>query len=268
MDHQESPIETRLEGETKEQKIRRDTRSWMQHPLLIPVAILGAGAMIAGAITLNVQPRTLSPSTDSNQLRNSLSEAAKDIRAVDESDHIFGNPAAEVTIVEFSDYECPFCASIHPALKQIVTEYDGKVRWVFRHFPLSQIHPEAHAASIASECVAQLGGNEAFWKFTDGIFAAQGEIGKTLYERLAQESGVALASFRLCSDQTQSEEASDRIESDLEDALNAGGNGTPYVVVMNAKGETFPFAGALPYAQIKQVIEQALASGQTTGEQL
>jgi protein-disulfide isomerase len=88
---------------------------------------------------------------------------------VTEADHIKGNLDAEVIVVEFSDFDCPFCTRFHATMNAIVAKYPpNEVAWVYRHFPLESLHPNAKAVSVASECVAKLGGNEAFWKFTDG----------------------------------------------------------------------------------------------------
>ncbi len=99
-------------------------------------------------------------------------DAAKvaSVPKVTKDDHILGELSDSVYLVEYSDFQCPFCKSFHPTAKRIVEEND-KVAWVFRHFPLDSIHPLARPAAVASECVAEIGGNEAFWKFTDGVFA-------------------------------------------------------------------------------------------------
>src|SRR3990172_9010082 len=86
-------------------------------------------------------------------------------------DHIRGDPAAPVTLVEYSDFECPFCKRFHGTVKKLVDESGGRVRWVFRHFPLDDLHPvKARKEAVASECAAELGGNDAFWKFADRFF--------------------------------------------------------------------------------------------------
>ena len=86
-------------------------------------------------------------------------------------DHIFGNKNADVIIVEYSDFECPFCQQFHPTLKQIVADYDGQVAWAYRHLPLESLgHVNAKPAAEASECVAELGGNDAFWQYTNLLF--------------------------------------------------------------------------------------------------
>lgn len=88
------------------------------------------------------------------------------------SDHILGDINADILIVEYSDLECPYCARFHTTVKDIIAQYGTKVAWVYRHFPLDGIHPNARAKAEASECVASLGGNDAFWKYVDGTFDA------------------------------------------------------------------------------------------------
>lgn len=92
---------------------------------------------------------------------------------VTEADHILGDVNAEVTIIEYSDLECPFCARFQETKNEIMTSYPGKVRWVMRHFPLSDIHPHAKSYAYAAECANELGGNDAFWSMTDYIFKNQ-----------------------------------------------------------------------------------------------
>lgn len=92
---------------------------------------------------------------------------------VAEEDHIRGNPNAPITLVEFSDFECPFCRRFHPTVQQAMAEYGDQIRWVYKHFPLDQIHPQARPAAEASECIAEQKGDEGFWQFTDAIFKIQ-----------------------------------------------------------------------------------------------
>jgi hypothetical protein len=94
-----------------------------------------------------------------------------EVTPVESGEHILGNPTtAQVTIIEYSDFECPFCARFHPTLKKIVTESNGNVAWVYRQFPLVQIHQNAFERAVASECVAKIKGNDAFWKYADLLF--------------------------------------------------------------------------------------------------
>ncbi len=87
------------------------------------------------------------------------------------TDHYKGNPNAEIAVIEYSDYECPFCSRVHPTLEQLVAA-NPDIAWVYRHHPLS-FHPQAAPAARAAECIAEYAGNEAFWSFTDLLFEDQ-----------------------------------------------------------------------------------------------
>lgn len=91
--------------------------------------------------------------------------------AISEEDHVRGNSEASVIIVEYSDYECSFCTRFHTSMKQILEEYGDQVAWVYRHYPLTQLHPNAVLASQAGECAAELGGNDAFWQLSDALLS-------------------------------------------------------------------------------------------------
>ncbi len=96
-------------------------------------------------------------------------ELAKSVTPVDlRSDHIRGQKSATIAIIEYSDYQCPYCHSVHPTYQQLMKQYDGKIMWVFRHYPLA-FHPEAMPLATGAECANELGGADAFWKFTDKV---------------------------------------------------------------------------------------------------
>lgn len=99
-------------------------------------------------------------------------DVAANFRPVTNDDLTLANPNGTYTIVEYSDFECPFCGRHHPTLERIVTE-DSNVRWVYRHFPLVSIHPQATAAALAGECIAAQAGNEGFTEYADFIFKNQ-----------------------------------------------------------------------------------------------
>lgn len=90
-----------------------------------------------------------------------------EVPAVSENDHIMGNKDAEIVIIEYSDFECPYCKTLHPTLEKLVKESNGNIAWVFRHWP---IHQDSFLKVQASECVAKIKGNDAFWKYTDLLF--------------------------------------------------------------------------------------------------
>ncbi len=87
-----------------------------------------------------------------------------------ETEYIRGDADATIALIEYSDYECPFCHSVHPTYQQLMQDYDGKVMWVYRHFPLS-FHLEAMPLAVGAECAGELGGNDAYWEFSDKVMA-------------------------------------------------------------------------------------------------
>lgn len=89
------------------------------------------------------------------------------IPPVTPDEHIFGNPSAEITVVEYSDFECPFCKQFQPTMKKIVQESNGTIRWVYRNYPL---HQHSFEKLVAAECVAKIKGNDAYWKYSDLLF--------------------------------------------------------------------------------------------------
>lgn len=162
-------------------------------------------------------------------------------------DHIRGNSKAKLTIVEYSDFQCPFCQRFAPTLQKALDEYKDKVRLVYRHFPLDSIHPYARPAAEASECASEQG---KFWEYHDALFARQDELSSDFWVKLAGDLKLDVNKFKSCFDAGKYKQ---RVETDSQDAIAKGGRGTPYTII----GIT-PISGALPYESIKQVIDQAL----------
>jgi len=191
-----------------------------------------------------------SPSVPTQPEGRELVSPGGQIAEVSDTDHIRGDKDSPVTIVEYSDFQCPFCSSFHSTIQRVVEEYDGKVRWVYRHFPLNSIHAEAQGAAEASECADDLGGNDAFWAFGDSLFENQQRLGRDLYLEVAKKTGLDASDFADCID---SNKYSQKVLDQLNDGLSAGVNGTPGNFI---NGQPLP--GAVPYEQIKQVIDSLL----------
>lgn len=174
--------------------------------------------------------------------------------AVKSSDYVLGSADAPVTVFTYTDLECPFCKSFHPSMQRIMSEYTGQVRWVYRHFPLS-FHVNAQKEAEAAECVGKLGGGDAYWEFINNIFERTTSNGTgfalaDLYP-LARDIGVSESRFRTCLDQG---EMASKVQADLQEGSNYGVQGTPTSFVNGT-----PVEGAVPYEQLKAVIDQALA---------
>ena len=187
--------------------------------------------------------------------------AEKNVRPVSkERDHIYCNPDAEISFIEYSDFECPFCKRFHPTPKQIVKAYQGKVNWVYRHFPLGFHNPLAQKEAEASECVAELGGNDAFWKYSDLLYQRTQSNGNGFpmngLAPLAGEIGLDEKEIQLCIDSGRYE---DRVQEDFTNGGESGVSGTPGTILLNNKtGRAKIKSGALPFKALKIEIDQLL----------
>lgn len=228
-------------------------------PYALPVSIIIAGALIASAIYfgggVQLVPKKQAggipqPSTSPSQLPPSGTPPSGTPPEVTNEDHIRGNKDAPVTIVEFSDLQCPFCRRFHPTMQQILQNYPNQVRWVYKHFPLDAIHSEARPAAEASECVWEQKGEDGFWQFVDGVFENQDRIGSALYRELAQQTGVNTAQFEQC---VSSRKYQQKVEDQYQQGVAAGVQGTPGSFV---NGEEV--SGAVPYTQLESVVKRAL----------
>jgi protein-disulfide isomerase len=173
---------------------------------------------------------------------------------ISSKDPMWGNRSAPVTIVQFSDFQCPFCSKIEPTIDQIKTTYGpDKVRIVWKNKPLP-FHPNAKPAAEAAMGVFALKGNEAFWKFHDTAFKNQSALSPTSYEQWAQASGVDLAKFKAG---VAAHTWQDKVEKDDAEAGQVGVSGTPAALVNGVL-----VSGAQPFDKFKAVIDQELSKAQ------
>lgn len=113
-----------------------------------------------------------SGTTPPQKIKKLEADQAAKLPKIKSTDHVRGNRNAKVFLIEYSDFQCPYCKRFHPTAQQVLKNYAEDVAWVYRHYPLDQIHPYARPAAVASECVTEIGGEEAFWKFADAVFEA------------------------------------------------------------------------------------------------
>ncbi len=230
----------------------------------IPIAIVIAGTLIAGAVLFGLKNNTI-PSAPTAvvptaQIAEDSNKALANIKVVSGDDHVRGNSDAPIKVVEYSDTECPFCKRLHETMKQVMDEYGdtGKVAWVYRHFPLDQLHSKARKEAEALECAGAQGGNDAFWKYADRLYEitpSNDRLDLAELPKIAEFVGINVKTFNEClSSGTYAEHVAD----DLANAVATGGRGTPWSIFVAPDGTKFPINGAQPYEAVKQLIETAL----------
>lgn len=176
---------------------------------------------------------------------------------ITDADHVLGSRDAAVTIVEYSDMNCPFCRRFHPTMKQVVEDYNGQVAWVYRHFAFQT--QDSTDGAVLSECIAATKGNDAFWEFTDVLFEkadAQGSLSRALLVEAAAAVGLSEAQATEC---IASPEYQEVVTAMRDGGAAAGVTGTPASILVTADGGPQEFiSGALPIDQIKATIDQYL----------
>ena len=226
---------------------------------LLPISIVIAALLISGSWIYSAGLKN----TDFVASVSDVKTADKTVQLEDFSqDHIRGNIDASVKIVEFSDMECPFCKKFHETMKQAMAEYGDDIAWIYRHFPIEQLHSKAKKSAEASECAGELGGNNAFWKYLDKYFEitpSNNQIDLAELPKIAESIGLNKTQFENC---LNSGKYSEKIEAQIQDAENSGARGTPYSIVIDKNGKKYTINGAYPYEDVRQMIESALSASE------
>jgi protein-disulfide isomerase len=212
-------------------------------------ALIIAGAVIVGSNTISgslaggivakatTQP-TAQPTASGNGAGTQISVQGKVAR---------GDANAPVTIIEFSDFQCPYCGTVEPTIEQVMTDYAGKVKLYFKNFPLS-FHEFAQKAAEAAECAGDQG---KYWEMHDQLFADQSALAVSDLKGYAQKLGLDTAKFNSCLDTGAKASV---VEADFNDGSANGVSGTPAFFI-NGK----MIVGAQPYSAFKTAIDAALA---------
>lgn len=237
---------------------------------ITPISIVVAAIIIAGGLYMRGDISNTKSNTNKDLINSALSEPKVDIEDIKDTDHIRGDKNAKVIIIEYSDTECPFCKVYHTTMKKVFDEYskDNKVAWVYRHFPISYgdnpLHKKAAKEAEATECAAELGGSDMFWKYLDEVYSitpSNDGLDLAKLPEIAVKLGLDKEKFTSCLDTGK---YAAKVKDSYEASLKAGAKGTPYTVIkfekefiplVNNKGEGL---GALPYEIIKQIIDQLL----------
>lgn len=216
----------------------------------VAAAILFAGTI--GFFWILTQMNSEAPR--SANTADTINEYSENPLEITESDHVRGSTDAVVTLIEYSDYECPFCQQFHPTVQRLLSEYDGKVRWVFRHFPLPS-HRTAAVKAQAAECVAELGGNDAFWQFTDILFTRGPSVPAGALGDIAVEIGLDKVEFNDCVAENR---YANFVTAQAQSGTDLGITGTPGSLLVGANGQVQLIPGAVPYEQLKAQVDALL----------
>ena len=176
---------------------------------------------------------------------------------IEANDPVLGNKDAEVSIVEFSDFQCPFCERAYSGaiadFKSSSYFTDGQVNFIYKQFPLTSIHPYAQKAAEASLCAGDQG---KFWEYHDMLFANQQYLDETSLKSYAQQLGLDSATFNSCLDE---DEKKSEVKRESRQAVDAKGKVTPYFVVINTKNKkTEAVSGAVPFSELERAIKNLL----------
>lgn len=240
--------------------------------LIISIAILMSGGVIKiKGISSNTNSPSLATQASSAPTQENIPQPTEDTSpkqvSIDD-DPVLGDKNTPITLIEFSDYECPFCKRhFEQTFSQLKKDYidTGKVKYVYRDLPLSFHDPMATKEAIAANCAREQGGDNAYWQFHDEIFKRTTSNGNGLNDEkvnaIAADLGLNTANFKSC---YESEKYKDEIQKDLADASNAGATGTPSFFIgkstSNGTIEGTPLVGAQPYSAFKIIIDELLSN--------
>lgn len=227
--------------------------------LIVSLSILLHGGIIKlGKVTKTASTPTTQPTPAPAR---PPTQSAQEVLPLQANDHIRGERSARILLIEYSDLECPFCKRFHPTAKQAVSEYKGQLAWVYRHFPLDQIHFKADKEAEATECANELGGEDAFWRMTDKIFEvtpSNNGLDLDSLPDLAAQVGLDRNKFKSCLDLGK---YASRVEEDYQGGIKAGITGTPGNILLDTKtGKNILVPGAVPFESLKSSIDSLLKS--------
>lgn len=211
---------------------------------LVSMVTRGGVEVAAADTNVNVAANTVKTTTTPTAAPTTTKTA---VPAVTSSDHIRGSASAKVVLIEYADFQCPYCIRHHPNMEKLMDEYGDKVAWVYRHFPLS-FHENAQPAAVASECASEQG---KFWEFADAMFVDGADLGTDFYVSTATTLGLNADSFKSC---LTSGKYDDLIDAQQAAGSAAGVTGTPATYINGSL-----VSGAVPYSTLKSMVDAALA---------
>ena len=183
---------------------------------------------------------------------NSLPSIVVDTFAIASDDAVYGDRSSDIVVIEYSDFDCPFCERFHPTMEAFVDDKSNNTAWVYRHNPLP-IHPGAYDLSIASECVFSNKGNDVFWEFTNEIFNYGGGLSKIGVIELAKQYGVTQNQINNCFIKGSKEIT--KVDTHILQASSFGFSGTPNGIIFNkVSGKITSLPGAVGSDKLRELI--------------
>lgn len=232
----------------------------MKSQYVLPITIVVAGALIAGAVFwAGKQSTGTTPTPNQNGTLTARAYTPG-------QDHILGNPNAQVKVVEYMDLECPHCKAFNTTMHQIMDFYGkgGQVAWVQRPFPLGSIHSKAPEEAQAAECAAAQGGDTAYFAYTDKLFeVTPSDNGLDLAQLpvIAKDVNLDVAKFNSC---LTAGTYAKKVTDSYNEALALGAQGTPFSLIMVGT-EAVPLSGDQPYDSMRAAIDAVLGNVGATG---
>lgn len=223
--------------------------------VLLIFVIRGGDLSLGKSVASNNPPVAVAPVTDDFAPQPRSGEIR--LAAVTDKDWIKGKKNVKISVVEFSDTECPFCKRFHPTMQRLIQEYPNDVNWVYRHFPLTSLHPKAPKEAEATECAGALAGNDGFWKYIDRLFEitpSNNGLDPGQLPQIAEDVGMNRKNFEEC---LNSGKYAQKVQDQANQAVAAGAQGTPYSVIL-VGDQKIPVSGAVPFEQLKTIIDSAL----------
>ena len=228
--------------------------------VIIAGALIGLGAYLGGAASKT--PTDLAAQANGNNAQAGqqvVEQTSENIDPVTSADHIRGSSKAKVFLIEYSDPECPFCKRFHPTLKNVMDKYisGNEVAWVYRNFPIDSLHSKARKEAEATECAADIGGNDSFWKFYDRLFEVSptnNGLDPAQLPVIAKDIGLDVEKFNTC---LSSGKFAAKVEAGVQSGTKAGVRGTPTTFIVSGKSAK-TIVGAVPESQIETEIQNML----------
>lgn len=238
----------------EENEPKRRSRTIGLAGIILAAFLVGLGAgYVVWAVPLTARAEAAEAQAAEAQAASAQqSQTAQNVQRYDvpvDDDPILGPEDAKITIIEFSDYECPYCRRWHQEVfPQIQEKYGDQVRFVYRDFPLYSIHPNAGPAAEAANCAGE---QDAYWEFNHLVYAATEELSSSLYEQFAEEIGLNMESFKIC---VTEQRYKSEVDADYEYASQLGVRSTPTFFING-----LAVVGAQPFEVFERIIDMELA---------